>query len=159
MKETRFIDTSILLEILEVPNKCKNPKQYQIELAKFASQPQAILIMPISVLIETGNHINHIKSNQPAKNKSTQRFLDILKLFINNSNPWLFYGYDFNEKDICRVIKEYENLRYSGMGIGDTFILDSFKEYVSKLKDSDAKNHKIEIWTLDKHLQGYCEEL
>ena len=34
-----------------------------------------------------------------------------------------------------------------------------FKEYVSKLKDSDAKNHKIEIWTLDKHLQGYCEEL
>lgn len=90
MKETRFIDTSILLEILEVPDKCKEPEKYQKEFAEFTRQSQASLVMPISVLIETGNHINHIKGNQQAKEKSTKRFLDILKLFIHSTNPWFF---------------------------------------------------------------------
>jgi len=159
MKETRFIDTSILLEILEVPDKCEDPKKYQKEFAEFATQSQASVIMPISVLIETGNHINHITGNQPAKEKSTQRFLDILKLFIHSTNPWSFYGYNFTADDIERVIGKYQEYRYSGPGIGDVFILDSYFEYVAKLKDSGNQNHKIEIWTLDQHLTGYCTEL
>lgn len=157
MKETRFIDTSILLEILEVPNKCKDSMKYKKEFAEFTKQSQANVIMPISVLIETGNHINHIKSNPQAKETSTQKFLEILNLFINSTNPWFFYGYDFNEKDIKRVIETYQGYRYSGTGLGDIFILDSYKEYVSKLKDSGNRNHKIMIWTLDERLQGYCE--
>ncbi|MCY7070514.1 MULTISPECIES: hypothetical protein [Streptococcus] len=159
MKETRFIDTSILLEILEVPDKCEDPKKYQKEFADFTTQSQANVIMPISVLVETGNHINHIKSNPQAKETSTKRFLEILKLFINSANPWFFYGYDFNADDIERVIEKYQELRYTGTGIGDIFILDSYNEYVSKLKDGGNQNHKIVIWTLDKHLQGYCEIL
>ena len=60
MKETKFIDTSVLLEILEVQHCCKNSKKYQQELVEFYGKENATLIMPISVLIETGNHINHI---------------------------------------------------------------------------------------------------
>ena len=57
------------------------------------------------------------------------------------------------------MIEKYQELRYTGTGIGDIFILDSYNEYVSKLKDGGNQNHKIVIWTLDKHLQGYCEIL
>lgn len=159
MKETRFIDTSILLEILEVPRKCTNPDKFKKEFAAFATQPQASVIIPISVLIETGNHINQIKSNPQEKQKVIQKFLDILDLFINSDNPWFFYGYDFTAEDIERVIETYKGYKYIGPGIGDIFILDAYNEYVSNLRNGGNQNHKIEIWTLDQHLQGFCSIL
>lgn len=158
MKETRFIDTSILLEILEVPNKCQDPKKYQKEFKEFIQQPHVSLVMPISVLIETGNHLNHIKGNQVAKEKSINKFIDILKLFIHSTSPWYFYGYNFTADDIGSVIEKYQEFKYSGTGIGDVFILDSYDKFVADLRGS-VQNHRIVIWTLDKHLTGYCTEL
>lgn len=116
-------------------------------------------IKDISVLIETGNHINQIKSNPQEKQKVIQKFLDILDLFINSDNPWFFYGYDFTAEDIERVIETYEGYKYIGPGIGDIFILDAYNEYVSNLRNGGNQNHKIEIWTLDQHLQGFCSTL
>ena len=159
MKETRFIDTSILLEILEVPDKCGNPDKFKKEFAEFAMQPHASVIIPISVLIETGNHINQIKSNPQVKQTVIKKFLDILDLFIKSDNPWFFYGYDFTADDIERVIEMYKTYRYIGPGVGDIFILDAYTEYVSNLRNGGNQNHKIEIWTLDQHLQGRCSTL
>lgn len=155
MKETRFIDTSILLEILEVPGKCNNSKTIQAEFAHFAQQSQATIIMPISVLIETGNHVNHIKSNPKCKKKSVEKFNDILAMFIKNKSPWSFYGYDFKEDDIKRIAERYGRSVFSGIGIGDIFIIDSYNAYVDHLKMDKHQNHKIKIWSLDKHLSSH----
>lgn len=155
MKETRFIDTSVLLEILEVPNRCDDSKKYQTEFAEFALKKQATIIMPISVLIETGNHINHIKNNPTAKKNSVDKFISILDLFVNDTSPWSFYGYDFGSEDVTRIVNDYNDLVYSGVGIGDAFIIDSYNQYIQKLKLDNKENHQILIWSKDKHLSAF----
>ena len=158
MKETKFIDTSVLLEILEVQHCCKNSKKYQQELVEFYGKENATLIMPISVLIETGNHINHIP-DKVMKMDALKKFIDILELFLNSKKPWVFYGYNFGVDDISRIKEQYAQVVSAKVGIGDVFILDAYYQYIEKLKADASQNHLISIWSLDEHLSAYSQEI
>lgn len=158
MKETRFIDTSILVEILGVPDKCSDSDKFRKELVEFYKKPNATLIMPISVLIETGNHVNHIKDGS-RKTEVLDKFYDILNMFLTNSSPWSFYGYNFTVDDTRRIIEHYKVVVYSKVGIGDVFILDAYNQYVEQLKANKKQNHLISIWTLDEHLSSYSQKI
>ena len=55
----RLIDTSIMLNLLEVPKRCNDKDQVQEELKK-ALQNNDTLILPVATIIETGNAIAKI---------------------------------------------------------------------------------------------------
>ena len=55
----RFIDTSIMLNLLEVPGRCAEKERVKEEW-RFILEKKETLIMPIATIIETGNHIAHI---------------------------------------------------------------------------------------------------
>ncbi len=60
-KNIYFIDSSILMEILKIPNHFSeaDSKTYSEKLADLLKNGNSTIIMPISVIIETGNFINH----------------------------------------------------------------------------------------------------
>jgi len=52
-----LIDTSILCEILQVPNRCGNHQEIYDEMERKIKIQKETLLLPMSAIIETGNHI------------------------------------------------------------------------------------------------------
>lgn len=156
MTEIYFIDTCVLLEILKVPNRYTElkSKEHSRKLADISIKPNTIIIMPISVIIETGNFINHIK-NKHYKQGCLEKFIDILTRIKNEDAPWIIYGYEYFENDLTNIIDTAILHSPSGLGIGDAFILESFNRYKENLEPK--KSYSIEIWSDDVHLNSYSE--
>lgn len=57
----RFIDTSVMMNLLEVPGKCADAQIIKEEFRQIIDNKEG-LILPIATIIETGNHIAHISN-------------------------------------------------------------------------------------------------
>ena len=58
----RFIDTSILLNILDIPGRNADKDMVTKEFKQIIKDPNQTLILPLATIIETGNHIAHISN-------------------------------------------------------------------------------------------------
>ncbi len=120
----RFIDTSIVMNLLEIPDRCEDKERVKREFQKAVSDGDR-LVLPMSTIIESGNHIAHIKNGDARRSKAL-----------------LFQ--EFPERA----------LRYE-MGIGDLSII----RFYENAKKTLPALGKIMIWSTDKHLQGYSEDI
>lgn len=154
-KNIYFIDTSILMEILKVPNRFSRDKseQFSNRLVELSTNGNSLIIMPISVIIETGNHINHIKNNPVEKKRCFEQFIDILNLIKEESAPWILFGYQYVKEDLAQIIAKSSELIVSNTGMGDAFIIESFDRYIKTLPK--GVNINIEIWSTDNHLSAH----
>jgi hypothetical protein len=59
MREVEFVDTSVLLNILDVPGKNQD-RQHVVEELREKTARGVQLIIPVSAVIETGNHITNL---------------------------------------------------------------------------------------------------
>lgn len=57
----RFIDTSVMMNLLEVPEMCSDAEKIKEEWIEVL-KAEDVLILPIATIIETGNHIAHISN-------------------------------------------------------------------------------------------------
>ncbi|MET3564117.1 hypothetical protein ABID30_003214 [Enterococcus rotai] len=158
MNEIYFIDTCVLLNILRVPKKYdeNKSKEHSKKLIDISYKANATIIMPISVIIETGNFINHIDSDYH-KRQCLKKFMDILKNIKEETAPWLIYGYEYFQEDLNKIIDTATELSPYGVGMGDAFILESFNRYIDTLEP--YKKYLIEIWSDDEHLQAYSQNI
>lgn len=70
----RFIDTSILLNILDVPDRNQNKDEVVKEFKTLIGSQTETLILPLATIIETGNHIAHIGSGNVRREKESITF-------------------------------------------------------------------------------------
>ena len=153
-KNIFFIDTCILLEILQVPQKFnkKDSETHTKLLRERSTDNNSLIIMPISVIVETGNHINQIQTPN-LRTDCYNKYIDILNSITNGTVPWQLFGYDYKNQDLARIIDLSKELFISKVGMGDILILDSFNKYLETLPRD--RKYNIEIWTKDKHLESY----
>ena len=153
-KNIFFIDTCILLEILQVPQKfnIKDSETHTRLLRERSTDKNSLIIMPISVIVETGNHINQIQ-NPTRRTDCYNKYIDILERITKGKVPWQLFGYDYQNQDLDRIIDLSKNLFTCKVGMGDIFILYSFNKYLETLPGD--RSYNIEIWTKDKHLESY----
>lgn len=152
-KGVHFIDTCILMEILQVPKKMTSyNKEVLEEYEQLSSDANQTFVLPISVLIETGNHINHIKKNNSEKERCISQFLGILEAINQDEIPWKLINYKHQER-LPHIIDHYKSHAKKGMGLGDVYILEEYNTYITEIPN--LKGTRIRIWTLDKHLNGY----
>lgn len=153
-KNIFFIDTCILLEILQVPQKfnIKDSETHTKLLRDRSTDNNSLIIMPISVIVETGNHINQIQ-NPTRRTDCYNKYIDILNSITKGTVPWQLFGYDYKNQDLAMIINLSKKLFISKVGMGDIFILDSFNKYLETLPRD--RKYNIEIWTKDKHLESY----
>ena len=91
--DVRFIDTSILLNLLGVPGKCQDREAVLEQFRKVESKES--LILPLAAIIETGNHISHISDGRK-RHTISDKFCEYLRHTANETAPWVFYqkGWD-----------------------------------------------------------------
>src|SRR5262245_3202120 len=81
-----FIDTSILTNFFDVPNK-NSDRATVVKEFEQRRQAGATFVLPVTSIIETGNHIAQLNGN--ARRTCAQRFIRALELAVEENPPWV----------------------------------------------------------------------
>ncbi len=128
------------MKLLEIPGKCSDAERVK---ADFKS------------IVESGNHIAHIADGRIRRERSLI-FKEFLEKTANNEAPWKLYGVKLEKDDLLALAEKFPDyaLQYE-MGLGDMSIIHFYEKYK---EETPAVGH-IMIWSTDRHLSGYEEDV
>lgn len=128
------------MNLLEIPGKCSDAERVK---ADFKS------------IVESGNHIAHIADGRIRRERSLI-FKEFLEKTANNEAPWKLYGVKLEKDDLLALAEKFPDyaLQYE-MGLGDMSIIHFYEKYK---EETPAVGH-IMIWSTDRHLSGYEEDV
>jgi predicted nucleic acid-binding protein len=149
----RFIDTSIMTNLLIIPNRNERHAEIKREFSD-AVNAEETLILPLSTIIETGNHIAHIDDGR-IRRKIAGLFSEYLRKMAGSNPPWTLYGNALTVEDINHLAGEFPDMAMREVGFGDLSIIRCYNTY----KDTVPGIGRIMIWSADGHLSGYIENL
>lgn len=148
----RFIDTSVMLNLLKVPGKCNEAELVREEWKEVLASKE-VLILPVATIIETGNHIAHIEEGH-IRRKIAGKFGEYLRKTAEGEAPWQLYGVELDKEGLRYLADNIEEWATYEVGTGDLSIIYAYEQY----KEKTPAIGNIMIWSTDTHLQGYKEE-
>ena len=140
-----FVDTSVLVELLDIPNMNTHHHEINAEYKRLAGNGDAF-VLPVSVLVETGNHIAHSPSK---RYELSTRFKEL----ILGKNQFVVLP-TISEEALETILSDFPTYASAGTGFGDRSIVAQFEEY---WQTKQPIGH-IRIWSLDDHLASYQYE-
>lgn len=157
MTTITLIDTSVLNELLEVPGKCQRPTEVQ---AEFVARQHAgeRFILPMTAIIETGNQIAQVRSNDPnARRGAAKRFVAFVERARAEVPPWTIAEITWGSELLGQLCagdstgQSFVDLAGNGLlGGGDTAIL--VERDLLRRRSSTAT---VQVWTLEAKLGSY----
>jgi len=150
------VDTSILLNVLNVPGKNQDRETIVVELqARIDSGIHFIL--PATTIIETGNHISQLPRGDDRRRCGTG--LDVLlREVIGGEAPWVLHEAAWDRgllRTLCDGLQGQGNLvellTSQTMGTGDLAILAECERYADRVSHLE-----VGVWTLDRSLAAYA---
>ena len=133
----RFIDTSIVMNLLRIPHMCQ---EYESVKKEFN---------------EAIEHISHIADGNIRREKAV-KFQEFLRKTAKEEAPWELYGVGFTKEDLLIIADQFPDCAQKmEMGIGDMSIIRFYEKY----KNEVPAVGRIMIWSKDKHLSCYQDNL
>ena len=145
-----LIDTTILVELIDVPDKASDHDATVDRLADKIRAGES-LFLPMAVVFETGNHIGQIRDGR-LRRRCAEQFVKQVKGALDGRIPFRpvrFPGQD----DVTAWIDEFPDSATRGMGLGDLSIVKDWERLRTL-----SSTKRVYIWTLDEHLSGYDHE-
>jgi len=143
---TCIVDTSILLELLNVPGFVA---QHHALLAEFAErQKREHFLLPLVVLIETGNHIAHVPDGA-ARRKAAEVFVAFAVEALDGELPFVPTPSPARDQ-MLTWLKDFPDRAMAGVGLADRSLIALWEEQ----RELQPKR-RVYIWSLDQHLLGY----
>ncbi len=148
-----LLDTSILCELLGVPNCSDHQRDIALEL-KRKIERRDTLLLPMTSIFETGNLIGQ-NGDGTQRRQSATRFVKLVRQAIQGKTP--FQPTPFFESDqVLGWLEKFPNWvqqtdsRGRGSGFGDLSIVQEWER--QRLLNPERQ---VRIWSLDEHLKGY----
>jgi predicted nucleic acid-binding protein len=155
MSSICLIDTSIFLELLNVPNYNQH-RASVLEDFKTYSQAGCTFLLPMATILETGNHIAQ-NGDGTIRRKTAIRFVKEVKEAFQGIAPWRPTTFP-NTAEILEWIDQFPDLagknkapdKQEGTSFGDLSIIEEFNKSCKRFPMSE-----VFIWSLDRDLQNY----
>lgn len=146
-----FVDTSVLCELLQVPGKSSPDRAAEMQAeADRRYRDGERFIIPITAVIETGNHIAQAVGN---RYEPAERLVRLLQLAVAEESPWRVLqtrlGPEFLSS-LCTGDSTGESLQALAarkVGAGDIAILVECDQLVA-----GSAAASVGVWTLDEDL-------
>ncbi|MGH3614572.1 MAG: hypothetical protein ACRDRK_18680 [Pseudonocardia sp.] len=157
-----FVDTSILLEILDVPGKAQRPEEIRADLRRRVEERRA-LILPTAAVIETGNHIHHV-ADGARRRECAAAFAGMLEDSARGMAPWVLHDatWDAELLDCIRTgcsmrfdLVEHATRGRQGLGAGDLSVLAE-RDLYRRLR-VDPKSVEVRVWSADRLLETFSQ--
>jgi len=146
MSSLVLIDTSVLLNMLNVPGRNQNVAKVESALAQLIEDGDNLFI-PMAAIIETGNHIAHV-SGGCLRRQAAERFTTQVRQALNNEAPWKPINFP-NSTDVLVWLSEFPDSAMRKVGMGDL----SIRKEWERLCEQYPMSH-VRVWTLDGDLHG-----
>ena len=147
MKTICLLDTSIFLELLNIPNKANQHAVITNQLASKIKDKE-FLFLPMATVLETGNHIGQIADGNHRRQRA-ESFVKQVQLAIDGSSP--FNPINFLEANDMRLwLAEFPNWVNQRRGLGDL----SIKHDWDRLCEQNQAR-RVYVWSLDGHLSSF----
>ena len=148
MSNVHFIDTSILVELLNIPNKNAHHEETKEECGRLAANGD-VFVLPIAVLVETGNHIAQI-SDGNIRYDIAKRFSALVQKAIQSEDNWNTVP-GIPIETLTTIMNQFPCQAQCKTGFGDISIIEQFNEYWKNRQPIG----EMRIWARDDHLKGY----
>ena len=161
MADICILDTSIILNILNVPNKNQNRVEVLDEFKTYA-ESNCRFIIPLVVAVEVGNHISQ-NGNGDTRRKTAEQFVKMMQSTFSGELPFEISDFDlklewrnwideFTDKAGQNKTAAKPN---EGMSLTDLSIIKEYEDIQNKNKANRNKHVKVFIWSLDSDLEAY----
>lgn len=157
-----FVDTSILLEILDVPGKAQRPHEVRAALRGRVEEHRD-LILPTAAVIETGNHIQHVDDGS-RRRECAVAFAELLEDSAHGEAPWVLHDATWDAEVLLRIrqgcatgadIVEHAMRGRQGLGAGDLSVLAERDLYRDRRVDSRSVD--VRVWSADQLLSSFAD--
>ncbi|MEU3163591.1 hypothetical protein [Streptosporangium sp. NPDC006930] len=148
-----FVDTSVLCNLLDIPGKNQDHQPVIDQLKK--KRQECDLILPITAVIETGNHIAQLADGR-LRRQHADKLSDLLKLVISGRAPWVLHTVEWGEDFLRSLLAgagtgtPFSDHVMSKLGLGDLCILTERELYRTRVV-----NVEVGIWSLDAQLRSH----
>ncbi|MER5419193.1 hypothetical protein [Streptosporangium roseum] len=93
-RKVEFVDTSVLCNLLNVPGRNQDYEAVARELKE--KRQECDLILPITAVIETGNHIAQLSDGRVRRDRA-DKLHTLLGLVITGRAPWVLHTVEWGE--------------------------------------------------------------
>ncbi len=142
-----LIDTSVFVEILDVPVKAT---QHTVIVAQLAARIQAheSLFLPMATILETGNHIGQ-NGGGGARRQCASRFVKQVSGALAGQSPFKPINF-LQSVELQAWLNEFPDHAARGSGLGDLSIVHDWQRLCAQ-----NQGRRVYIWSLDKHLGAF----
>ena len=150
-----FLDTSVLVEILDVP--FMNDHRAEV-LDEMDSRMRAGVhfILPTATVIETGNHVFQVKHGH-ARRQCAERFMNALRQTAEGRAPWRLHERTWDATFLISLcdggstgMTLPQHAEGQVLGAGDLSIVAERDLYASKVQA------QVRIWTLEASMSTWA---
>ena len=152
-RRVEFVDTSVLCNLWNIPGK--NQDRDAVVQALQQKREDTHLILPVTTVIETGNHIAQLKDGRERRDRA-KLLNDLLEMVIAGNAPWVLHTVEWGESFLRQLLSgagtnlSLTDHSMAGLGLGDICILAERELYRQRVAGVD-----VHIWTLDRQFNAY----
>lgn len=155
MSDVVFVDTSVLLNLLDVPHKNSDRDAVRNEFKRLVAN-RCLLIIPIAAVVEVGNHVAQLPGHL-ARERATQ-LANFLRRSISGQPPWVVSGARWDTDYLQALVEGNDRLGLvdfatQGIGSGDASILLEIDRY--RARTDLPSGQPVRLWTLDASLAAH----
>lgn len=141
-----IVDTSVLLNILDVPGRNQDRDAVLNRLAELIEAGDHLFI-PMAAIVEVGNHIAHV-DNGAHRRAAAERFVQEVRRALSSEAPWKPINFPSNQ-EVLSWLDAFPDSATQGIGMGDLSIKMEWEELCKRHTMS-----RVWVWALDGDLAG-----
>ena len=147
MSDIVIVDTSVLLNVLDVPEFNQHQAAVFAQFKELLNS-NASLLLPMATIFETGNHIARL-SDGGLRRRYAEIFRDRIREALEGTAPWVPIRFP-DSQQLAGWLDDFPDCAMRGPGMSDLSIIKAWEVECSR-----HPSRRIRIWSLDQHLQGY----
>lgn len=146
MPHVVIVDTSILLNLLDVPGRGQDRDTVDRRFDELVKDG-ANLLLPVAAIFEAGNHVARLPHGQQRR-RHAEKFGDLVRQALEERAPWTLTPLP-GTSELTGWLDDFPQSAMQGIGMGDLSIVKAWKSACAR-----HPLHRVSIWSLDHHLTG-----
>lgn len=147
MSSVAIVDTSVFLNVLDVPNRNADREEVRSRLLQLIEN-NTTLLLPMAAVYETGNHIAQLNDGGTRRHYAC-KFVDQVVQAIEGDAPWRAMKAPTIEQ-VGEWLSVFPDYAMRSQSVGDLSIIKEWEDAKKR-----TPHLRVFIWSLDRDLLGY----
>ena len=150
MSDIVIVDTSVLLNVLDVPAFNQDRTEVFAQFKELLDS-SANFLLPMATIFETGDHIADLRDGRQRR-RYAEVFRDRIREALEGKAPWVPIQFP-DSAQLAGWLVDFPDSAMTGQDMSDFSIVKAWE-----IECARHPTRRIRIWSLDQHLQGYDRE-